>query len=168
MTQVGALVPAREPGRLRCCLADAPPWCRRHRALPAPSANEAGGHRGRTSSNTGAGAATATSKPASFSPAVPSTCPKQRFTTVANGQQWSVAVCPELRQRPSMGGATVLPKLGVQPGGPCLKTRVPRRLLRLQRRRFWLSARVLPRTVTGTPKLRCARCCRSIASNRVT
>ena len=50
----------------------------------------------------------------------------------------------------------------------CSETRVPRRLLRLQQCRSWLSTRLLPRTVTGTPKLRCARCCSSIASNRVT
>ena len=44
---------------------------------------------------------------------MPPTCPKYRFTAVANGQQRSVAVDPELRQRPSMGGQTELPKLAV-------------------------------------------------------
>jgi hypothetical protein len=50
---------------------------------------------------------------ASSSPAVPPTCPKQRFTAVANEEQRSAAAAPDLHQRPSIGGITVLPKLAV-------------------------------------------------------
>lgn len=42
------------------------------------------------------------------SPAVPSACPTRRFTTVANGQQRSAALVPELHQRPSTGSRSVL------------------------------------------------------------
>jgi hypothetical protein len=44
---------------------------------------------------------------------MPCTCPNQRSTAVANGQQRSVPVAPELRHRPLTGGRTVLPKLVV-------------------------------------------------------
>jgi len=47
---------------------------------------------------------------ASFSPAVPPPCPQ---AAVANGQQRLAIVAPDLRQRPSMAGRMVLPKLAV-------------------------------------------------------
>jgi hypothetical protein len=80
---------------------------------PRPAA-EAGGHRRRASPNTRAGARCRQVRTASSSPAVSSMCSKQRFPTVANGQQRSVAVGHELPHRPSTGGLTVLPKLAVQ------------------------------------------------------
>ena len=43
-----------------------------------------------------------------------STCPKQRFTAVANGHQRSVAVARDLRKRRSVAGLTMLPKLAVR------------------------------------------------------
>jgi hypothetical protein len=51
--------------------------------------------------------------PASPSPAVPPTCPKQRLTVVANGHQRSVAVARDLLHRRSVAGLTMLPKLAV-------------------------------------------------------
>jgi hypothetical protein len=36
------------------------------------------------------------------------------FTAVANGQQRSAAITPEMYQRPWLGGRTVLPKLAVR------------------------------------------------------
>ena len=42
------------------------------------------------------GTVTAKSEPASSSPVVPFICPKQRSTAVANGQQRSAAIAPEL------------------------------------------------------------------------
>ena len=50
--------------------------------------------------------------------AVPCTCPKQRVPAVANGQQRSVAVAPDLRQRRMAASLTVLPKLAVARAGP--------------------------------------------------
>ena len=47
----------------------------------------------------------------------PPTCPKQRFTAVANGHQQSVAVARDLLHRRSMGGLTMLPKLAVPDHG---------------------------------------------------
>jgi hypothetical protein len=43
----------------------------------------------------------------------PRTCPKHRSTAVTNGHQRSVASAPDLHQRLSMSGRTVLPKLAV-------------------------------------------------------
>jgi hypothetical protein len=78
-------------------------------------ANKAVGHQGRSSLIHELSAVAARFEPRSSSLAVPSTCPKQRFTAVANSQQRSVAVGLELRHRPLTGSLPVLPKLGVGP-----------------------------------------------------
>ena len=46
-------------------------------------------------------------------PAMPCTCPKQRFPAVASGQPRSVAMAPDPRQRHIAASLTVLPKLAV-------------------------------------------------------
>jgi hypothetical protein len=48
-----------------------------------------------------------------FSPAVPSTCPEQRFTAVAGGQPRSAQKAAEHATGPMTGSVTVLPKLAV-------------------------------------------------------
>jgi hypothetical protein len=52
-------------------------------------------------------------EPCSSSLAVPSTCPRQESTTVANGQQRSLAEVPDLLRRRMVSSPTVLPKLAV-------------------------------------------------------
>jgi hypothetical protein len=55
--------------------------------------------------------------------------------------------------------------------GTLISSRARRRLMghaHLRQQRSQLSVGAMPRTVTGSPKLRCTRCRRSIASNRVT
>jgi hypothetical protein len=50
---------------------------------------------------------------ASSSPAVPSTCPKQRSAAVIHGQLRSMPMPVELYDQPLWSGPTVLPKLAV-------------------------------------------------------
>jgi hypothetical protein len=107
--------PKEEAGTYGSSLSNNPLQRREDRlagALQAP-ANKAGDHRGQASPCGRAGAITARSEPASSSPAVPPTCPKQRSVAVADGQQRSVAVAPDLRHCRMARSLTVLPKLAV-------------------------------------------------------
>ena len=86
------------------------PWPR----LLRRRANEASGHPRLASPCTPGEAAAARTAGRSSSPAVPSTCPKQRFTAVTGGQRWSAVWAGELCRRPLTASPTVLPKLAVR------------------------------------------------------
>jgi hypothetical protein len=108
--------PKEEAGTYGSSLSNNPLQRREDRlagALQAP-ANKAGDHRGQASPCGRAGAITARSEPASSSPAVPPTCPKQRSVAVADGQQRSIALAPNLRHCRMARSLTVLPKLAVR------------------------------------------------------
>jgi hypothetical protein len=103
-----------------------PPLSEATADLPAPATRlqrslaNASGRRGRASSVDRAGDDRRWVWAASVLAGVPSTCPKQRSATVANGQQRSSAGVTDLRHRRTASSPTVLPKLAVaRRPGPC-------------------------------------------------